>query len=121
MKRENTSKAIKLIMAFAIFWMVIGDLITYHQEKIFGTNYYEHHTPFTKPGSKDDGKTSHAKFSKDFDKQSFVKLDVIASDICDLSLPTAWLTQRMAPKPYLMLRHLFLKHIQSFRGPPAFL
>ena len=77
MKRENTSKAIKLIMAFAIFWMVIGDLITYHQEKIFGTNYYEHHTPFTKPGSKDDGKTSHAKFSKDFDKQSFVKLDLV--------------------------------------------
>jgi len=62
------SKLIKLIMAFAIFWMVIGDLITYHQEKIFGNNFFDTHSPFSKPKSKDDGKTGNFGYFKSADK-----------------------------------------------------
>lgn len=71
MNRQNpVSKLIKLIMAFAIFWMVIGDLITYHQEKIFGNNFFDTHSPFSKPKSKDDGKTGHFGHIKPADKQN---------------------------------------------------
>lgn len=71
MKSQSpVSKLIKLIMAFAIFWMVIGDLITYHQEKIFGNNFFDTHIPFSKPKSKDDGKTGHFGHLKPADKHS---------------------------------------------------
>ncbi len=120
MSRDNaTSKSIKLIMAFAIFWMVIGDLITYHQEKIFGTNFYEHHSPFTKPGGKDDGKTSHLKVSKDFDKQSWFKTDLIACQQGAILPSVSQYSLFLSPKPYLVLRHQCLRNILSLRGPPA--
>jgi hypothetical protein len=119
MKREATSRTIQLIMAFAIFWMVIGDLITYHQEKIFGTNYYEHHTPFTKPGSKDDGKTSHIKFGKDFDKQSHHILLLFVNEKFTYSAGLFHNGRFLQPKPYLFLRHQCLKNIISLRGPPS--
>jgi len=57
-------KGIKLLMAFAIFWMVIGDLITYHQEVIFGVKLFEDKKPFTKPKSQEDGKTASFKTHK---------------------------------------------------------
>jgi hypothetical protein len=73
MKHQGpVSKLIKLIMAFAIFWMVIGDLITYHQEKIFGNNFFDTHSPFSKPKSKDDGKTGHFGHYKPADKHQTV-------------------------------------------------
>jgi len=68
MTKETVSKFIKLLMAFAIFWMVIGDLITYHQQVIFGVNYFDTHNPFTKPKSKDDGKTLNFKQHKSLEK-----------------------------------------------------
>jgi hypothetical protein len=55
-------------MAFAIFWMVIGELITLHQERIFGAYFYNHNNPFTKPKSKDDGHTYSFKLYKGYDK-----------------------------------------------------
>lgn len=55
-------------MAFAIFWMVIGELITLHQERIFKVHFYDHSNPFTKPKSKDDGKTFSFKLFKISDK-----------------------------------------------------
>ena len=68
MSEKKVSKFIKLLMAFAIFWMVIGDLITYHQQVIFGVNYFDTHNPFTKPKSKDDGKTISFNSHKAADK-----------------------------------------------------
>lgn len=59
---------IELLMAFAVFWMVIGDLITYHQKVIFGVNFFDIHDPFTKPKSNDDGKTISFKQHKFADK-----------------------------------------------------
>jgi len=68
MPEKKVSKFIEMLMAFAIFWMVIGDLITYHQQVIFGVNYFDTHNPFTKPKSKDDGKTISFKPFKVADK-----------------------------------------------------
>lgn len=68
MPEKKVSKFIEMLMAFAIFWMVIGDLITYHQQVIFGVNYFDTHNPFTKPKSKDDGKTISFKQHKAADK-----------------------------------------------------
>ncbi|HQO49446.1 MAG TPA: hypothetical protein PK939_03400 [Bacteroidales bacterium] len=119
MKKENTSRVIKLIMAFAIFWMVIGDLITYHQEKIFGTNFYEHHSPFTKPSGKDDGKTTHLKISKDFDKQSWHIIGLPGFFIADCLLPIPDFSCYIKPKPYLLLRHRSLSPVITHRGPPS--
>lgn len=59
---------IDLLMAFAVFWMVIGDLITYHQKVIFGVNFFDIHNPFTKPKTNDDGKTISFKQHKTADK-----------------------------------------------------
>ena len=108
-----------MIMAFAIFWMVIGDLITYHQEKIFGTNYYEHHTPFTKPGSKDDGKTGHLKVGKDFDKQSYHTIPLFFTDNLESPSIFSQIGRFLQPKPYLLLKHQCLNSIISLRGPPS--
>jgi hypothetical protein len=55
-------------MAFAIFWMVIGDLITYHQKVIFGVKLFDDQDPFTKPKSQDNGKTVSFKVHKGSDK-----------------------------------------------------
>jgi hypothetical protein len=59
-------------MAFAIFWMVIGELITLHQERIFKVNYYDHSNPFTKPKSKDDGNSFSFKLFKISEKGSYM-------------------------------------------------
>lgn len=67
--QSKFSKIVKLVMAFAIFWMVIGDLITFHQAKIFGNHFFDTHSPFTKPKSKDDGKTIGFQSFKFQDKQ----------------------------------------------------
>jgi hypothetical protein len=48
--------------------MVIGDLITYHQEVMFGVKFFDEQDPFTKPKSQDDGKTISFKTSKGTDK-----------------------------------------------------
>lgn len=118
MLNEATSRTIKLIMAFAIFWMVIGDLITYHQEKIFGANYYGHHTPFTKPGAKDDGKTAHWKSSKDVDKSQFISL-VARAGIEYSGFNNSNIAVLLEPRPYQLLLQLCCGHRCSLRGPPA--
>jgi hypothetical protein len=66
-KRKPISKLIDLIMAFAIFWLVIGDLITYHQVHVYGVDLFDTNSPFTVPKGKDDGKTASYKSAKGFD------------------------------------------------------
>ncbi len=85
MKKSYTFRAIKLIMAFAIFWMVIGELITLHQEKIFGVHFYDHSNPFTKPKTKDDGKSFSFKVYKIIDK-SYLNLDLSGSSIVNYQI-----------------------------------
>lgn len=42
-------------LAFTFFWLVIGDLINYHQKAIYGFDLFGSQTPFTKPGKNDKG------------------------------------------------------------------
>ncbi len=55
-------------MAFAIFWMVIGELITYHQKVMFGVDLFGNQHPFTKPKHGDDGGAAQFKPLKHLDK-----------------------------------------------------
>lgn len=72
MKNQSfITKIIELIVAFAIFWLVIGDLITYHQEQIFGNYLYDAQCPFNLPKGKDDGKTTTYKSWKGTDDSSY--------------------------------------------------
>jgi hypothetical protein len=66
--RKPISKLIDLIMAFAIFWLVIGDLITYHQVHVYGIDLFDTQSPFTVPKGKDDGKTASYKSTKGIDE-----------------------------------------------------
>jgi len=42
-------------LAFTFFWLVIGDLVTYHQKAIYGFDIFGFQTPFTKPSKTDNG------------------------------------------------------------------
>jgi hypothetical protein len=55
-------------MAFAMFWLFIGDLVILHQTRIFGHDFFgQHHQPFNKPGKSDESKTFQ-KYHKSVDK-----------------------------------------------------
>jgi hypothetical protein len=41
------------ILAFAFFWLVIGDLVILHEKAIFGYDPFTAHTPFAKPDKND--------------------------------------------------------------------
>lgn len=45
----NFEKMVLPILAFAFFWLVIGDLIIIHEKAIFGYDPFTSHTPFAKP------------------------------------------------------------------------
>lgn len=53
-------KMVLPILAFAFFWLVIGDLIIIHEKAIFGFDPFSSHIPFTKPD-----KNSTVKLQKD--------------------------------------------------------
>lgn len=42
-------------LAFTFFWLVIGDLVNYHQKVIYGFDLFGSQMPFTKPGKTDAG------------------------------------------------------------------
>lgn len=68
MKLVAKLNLVKLIMALAMFWLFIGDLVILHQSRIFGHDYFgQHHQPLNKPGKSDDGKTFQ-KYHKSGDK-----------------------------------------------------
>ncbi len=68
MKKPLTYRCIEILMAVASFWLFIGELITLHQERIYKVHFYDHSNPFTKPNSKEDGKTLSFKIYKGTDK-----------------------------------------------------
>ena len=68
-------KMVLPILAFAFFWLVIGDLIIIHERAIFGYDPFTSHTPFAKPDKsksfklyKDDGQKANK--SKGFSNNS---------------------------------------------------
>ena len=46
---HNKHKLITVVLAFAFFWLVIGDLIAIHQKLIYGFDPFGIHQPFSKP------------------------------------------------------------------------
>ncbi|MDA3944538.1 MAG: hypothetical protein PF694_13490 [Bacteroidetes bacterium] len=119
MTQKKFSKFIKLLMAFAIFWMVIGDLITYHQQVIFGVNFFDTHNPFTKPKSKEDGSTLVFKPHKPADKQDR-GLDFIQDGIIQQAANKHLLvSQRLLPLHLItQYKALRLNLSCSLRAPP---
>jgi hypothetical protein len=105
-------------MAFASFWLFIGELITLHQERIYKVHYYDHSNPFTKPKSKDDGKTLSFKLFNSVDKAQS------SSDLCcnfsyrldKLILNESQFTHKFPAKQ----AHSFLRIVRKpLRAPPA--
>ncbi|PKP52569.1 MAG: hypothetical protein CVT92_08420 [Bacteroidetes bacterium HGW-Bacteroidetes-1] len=116
MRNSAAFRIIKLIMAFAIFWMVIGDLITYHQKVMFGVDFFEHH-PFTKP-AKDDGSNSHYKSYKGSDKQSSNKADFSAVVSFQPEHALFSIIISNIEKPHLLRLHACLQPCVGLRAPP---
>ncbi len=107
-------------MAFAIFWMVIGELITLHQERIFKVHFYDHSNPFTKPKSKDDGKTFSFKINKVSDKSpTAVDADIYSFSACNVNV----ILQSSKIKRVFRAKqaHSFSQIIRKpLRAPPTF-
>jgi hypothetical protein len=105
-------------MAFASFWMFIGELITLHQERIFKVNFYDHSNPFTKPKSKDDGKTFSFKLFKSSDKGSAISDLYCKNDSPDVNLILQ--ATRISHTYPAKQAHSFVCRIRKpLRAPPA--
>lgn len=50
--KATSGKWVSLIMAFAFFWLLMGDLIAIHQKAIYGFDPFGHEIPFTKTDNK---------------------------------------------------------------------
>lgn len=112
-------KLVKLIMALAMFWLFIGDLIILHQSRIFGHDYFgQHHQPLNKPGKSDDGKTFQ-KYHKAGDKGDDGQVTAITSGFSvDGLIPVegAFLVFRTTNE-YASTRHFM--HGAGLRAPPV--
>jgi hypothetical protein len=106
-------------MAFAIFWMVIGDLITYHQEVMFGVKLFEEQNPFTKPKSQEDGKTVSFKAHKGSDKPESFHSSLIYALMADQDNKItrhfiAFTLFQLPPSAYISLHNSII----GLRAPP---
>ncbi|MBK9290449.1 MAG: hypothetical protein IPM52_02270 [Bacteroidetes bacterium] len=108
----------KLIMAFAMFWLFIGDLIVLHQERIFGHDFFGHHQPLNKPGKSDDGKTFQ-KFHKSSDKgddgHAYAVLTIRSTSGLDV---LGWNRMEFAEFRPEVTRFFYLSG-KGLRAPPA--
>ncbi len=119
MTKVKVYRGVKLLIAFSIFWMVIGDLITYHQEVMFGVKLFDEQDPFTKPKSQDDGKTISFKTHKGSDKTDGWHSNAVLA-ICETKEQTIarrfslLCYSRLAVKAILPFHHT----ICGLRAPP---
>lgn len=108
-------------MAFAIFWLVIGDLITYHQEHVFGISLFDNQTPFTLPKGKDDGKTANFKSAKDDNHLAYTY--IAFSDFYiggqDQLIGTPKNVCRFYFPPFIAVANSHNKNSIPLRAPPA--
>lgn len=118
MRKTATYRSIEILMAFASFWLFIGELITLHQERIYKVHFYDHSNPFTKPKSKDDGKTLSFKLFKSTDKaQSSSDLCCNFSNRLDKQILNE---SRFTHKFPAKQAHSFLRIVRKpLRAPPA--
>jgi len=105
-------------MAFAIFYMVIGELITYHQRVIFGIDFFGNHHPYTKPKSGEDGNTTHFKTQKSGDKQDSGKTSFIAIISFELNLSPKLFYLEKRRTVFVQPIHKVFTLFNSLRAPP---
>jgi hypothetical protein len=79
----NGDKSIKnkfffSVMLFAFSWVIIGDLISFHIEIIYGNKLYDWHQPYTKT-QKTDSKTIKVKYGKKDNSSKSLSLSFIAA------------------------------------------
>jgi len=112
-------KMVLPILAFAFFWLVIGDLIIIHERAIFGFDPFTSHTPFAKPDKnnntvklyKDDGqKINKSKGNSFFSAERHVNsnLVVILQGSKFIFKNTFSILKNQSDTPLIVLR-----------GPPA--
>ena len=78
-------KLVLPVVAFAFFWLVIGDLIIIHERAIFGYDPFTSHTPFAKPDKnttvklfKDEGqKINKSKGYSAFSAEGYVNSNLV--------------------------------------------
>lgn len=120
MNQVTSLRVIRLIMALAMFWLFIGDLVILHQSRIFGHDFFDqHHHPFNKPGKSDDGKTFQ-KYHKSADKSDDGHADALLPSQLGISaLSSSWLFVVYADLSFQPLNLLFLSGA-GLRAPPTF-
>jgi len=107
-------------LAFTFFWMVIGDLINYHQKTIYGFDLFNTHTPFTKPGKKDGGTLLlKTKSGKTISESSFsFTLHPFLANHCTEKLVDFAKTTTVRYN-YLSFYRQRVQSTVSLRGPPV--
>lgn len=106
------------ILAFAFFWLVIGDLVILHERAIFGYDPFTAHTPFAKPDKsntvklyKDEGlKINKSKGNSPFAAERYVNsnLVVFLQGSKFIFRSTFLIVKNQSDRPSIVLR-----------GPPA--
>ncbi|MFA5418523.1 MAG: hypothetical protein WC341_08700 [Bacteroidales bacterium] len=108
------------LLAFTFFWLVIGDLVTYHQKAIYGFDLFNFQTPFTKPTKTDNGllilKTKNGKVAHG-DAFS-ISLHILFAD--DYSIELVDFAKNVTVTfDYLSIYQQRFLYSGTLRGPPA--
>lgn len=117
---NTTSTPLKLLMAFAIFWMVIGELITYHQKVMFGVDLFGNHHPFTKPKHGDDGGVAQFKPLKHLDKSDDGQLSAMLFIPQQDLIKLLSFFSELRSKSGLQILQPALLFFSGLRAPPSF-
>lgn len=117
-KYTTYEKMVMPILAFAFFWLVIGDLIIIHERAIFGFDPFTKHIPFAKPD-----KSSSIKLYKDegqrIIKSKFCGLCFTANadlQSCQLILPVKTVNYS---NTFSILKSKCDHPLIELRGPPS--
>lgn len=107
------------VIAFAFFWLVIGDLIIIHERAIFGYDPFTGHIPYAKPDKKstvklykDEGqKINKSKGYSTFSAAGYVNSNLVVQlQVSDFNYRNAFsIVAEQGDIPVLVLR-----------GPPAY-
>ncbi len=64
MKKLRIFSGFKLLMILAFMWLVIGELIIFHQKRIYHVDFFEGKNLFIKPKTGDDEQATFITFKK---------------------------------------------------------
>ena len=111
-------KLVLPVLAFAFFWLVIGDLVMIHERAIFGFDPFTAHTPFAKPDKSDTYKPFKDKGQK-LNKSkgnSFVEAENnVNSNLVVFLQGNSFIFKNT----FSILKHQCDSPLFALRGPPA--